>query len=113
MLKQFAIPADQMRQLVTGYGSCMATDRITVDADPVGYMYREVPDDAQDSGWRFFEGTESPDYLVEAENSEIYSVNTIANYDPAIVPYLDAPVGTALARKGDGFVVEPLPSEED
>ncbi len=113
MAKQFAIAAEAMKPLVNGMGACMATDRITVDAMPVGYMYREVADNAQDSGWRFFEGSESPDYLVEAINHEIYSVNTIANYDPAIIPYLDSPTGTALVRSGDEFVVEVLPEDED
>ena len=113
MAKQFALAADQIKPLVTGHGGCIATDRITVDAVPVGYMYREFADSKEDSGWRFFEGSESPDYLVEAGNHEIYSVNTIANYDPAIIPYLDSPTGTALVRSGDIFVEEPLPEDED
>jgi len=28
----------------------------------------------------------------------VYAVNTIANYDPAIIPYLDLPYGTELER---------------
>ena len=37
---------------------CIATDRITVDGLPVGYMYREKPEEGDpferyDSGWRF------------------------------------------------------------
>ena len=28
----------------------------------------------------------------------IYNVNTIANYDRAIIPYLDLPFGTELER---------------
>ncbi len=40
---------------------CIATDRITVDGLPVGYMYREKPEEGNpfegyDSGWRFTAG---------------------------------------------------------
>ena len=43
---------------------CIATDRITVDGLPVGYMYREKPEEGDpferyDSGWRFTAGDES------------------------------------------------------
>jgi hypothetical protein len=33
------------------------------------------------------------------DNTTIYDVNTIANYDPEIIPHLRAPVGSALERK--------------
>ncbi len=39
--KQFKLSPSQIQTLVTGYGSCIATDRITVDGMKVGYMYRE------------------------------------------------------------------------
>jgi hypothetical protein len=31
-------------------------------------------------------------------NTMIYNVNTIANYDKAIIPYLNLPYGTQLER---------------
>ena len=113
MEKTFALDSSAIKPLATGRGSCFATDRITVDGAPVGYMYREVPDGAGDSGWRFFEGSELPDYLADAENFEIYDVNTIVNYDPAILPFLDAEVGTALTRTADGFAPAMPPDEDD
>ena len=69
-------------------------------------MYREEPDDEVDSGWQFFSGTETQDYIDDARNSAFYDVNTIANYDPAIIPYLNYPIGTELERvgKSDKFV---------
>jgi len=63
-------------------------------------MYREVPRDGQDSGWSFFAGTESDEYVNDPRNLEVYDVNTIANYDPEIIPLLDAPVGSAYERAG-------------
>jgi hypothetical protein len=42
----------------------------------------------------------------------LYDVNTIANYDPSIIPLLDAPIGSAFGRGSDGaFRPEAMPSE--
>ena len=38
--------------------------------------------------------------MDDAANLAIYDVNTIANYDPEIVPLLDAPIGSAFEREG-------------
>jgi len=61
-------------------------------------MIREEPNNDLDSGWQFFSGSEDQDYLDDTDNSNIYDVNTIANYDRAIIPYLDLPIGTQLER---------------
>ena len=96
--KAFKIPAAQIRRLIANMGRCFASDRITVDGAPVGYMYREVPDNDVDSGWRFFSGTETQEYVDDASHISIYDANTIANYDPAIIAYLASPEGTQLER---------------
>ena len=82
-------------------GYCIATDRITVDGEKVGYMYREQPDDSSDGGWRFFAGDESQDYINNPDNISIYDVNTIANYDPSIIKYLDSDIGVELEKVKD------------
>ena len=111
--KQFKLQADEIRPLASDRGGCYATDHITVDGRRVGYMYREHPDEAWDSGWRFFSGVESDEYANDPANVAIYDVNTIANYDPEIIPLLDAPYGSAFARdKRSGlFVSEELSQE--
>jgi hypothetical protein len=64
-------------------------------------MYRDLPDNDVDSGWRFFSGEETQQYVDDPANSGIYNVNTIANYDPAIIPHLEAPVFSAFERSQD------------
>jgi hypothetical protein len=96
--KNFKIKSDQFVDLVSPMGGCFATDKITVDGMKVGYMYREEPDEPMDSGWRFFSGTENQEYVDDPNNTMIYAVNTIANYDKAIIPYLDLPFGSELER---------------
>jgi hypothetical protein len=98
--KKFKIPGNEIKSLVQGGGGCFATDMITVEGCKVGYMYREKPDFPEDSGWRFFSGKESEEYLDDPGHMAIYDVNTIANYDAAIVPLLEASIGSAFERQG-------------
>jgi hypothetical protein len=98
MGKKYKLNEDQLEELVSGMGSCIATDKITVEGMQVGFMYREEPTDNLDSGWRFFSGTENFSYVKNPANSEEYDVNTIANYDKAIIPYLESQYGTELER---------------
>jgi hypothetical protein len=112
--KRFRLKAADIRPLAQGLGSCIASDHITVDGKPVGFMYRESPDHAHDSGWRFLSGTESQEYLDKSENWAMYDVNTIANYDPAIIEFLKAPIGSAYGRDDSGkFVAEEMPHLSD
>ena len=68
----------------------MATDMITVTGCKVRYMYREEKADPSDTGWRFLAGTEDQAYADTPDNWGYYDINTIANYDPSIIPYLDS-----------------------
>ena len=113
--KRFKLRSDEIRPLTPGRGGCFATNHITVDGHRVGYMYRERAEGNSDSGWRFFSGRESDEYTNDPENLAIYDVNTIANYDPEIIPLLDASPGSAFARDGGTgeFVAEAFTPPED
>jgi hypothetical protein len=104
--REFYLSPDQIRPLAVNLGGCFATDRITYDGAPVGYMYREKADFDGDSGWRFLSGDESDEYLGDAANLHIYDVNIIANYSPDIIPHLGAPVGSAFLRDAQGRLRE-------
>ena len=111
--KNFALSEDDLKPLVENDSACFATDMIVVENLGVSYMYREEPDFEQDSGWRFFAGAESKEYLADPNNLGIYSLNTIANYDPEIVPLLDSPVGSEFERDGKGGkFIEADPNED-
>lgn len=98
MPKKFKLKAEEIKPLATGRGACIATDMITRQGKRVGFMYREKPETPQDSGWRFMSGLEDQDYMDEAEYHGIYDVNTIANYDPSIIPLLESPIGAVFER---------------
>lgn len=103
MTKKIHLPADQIRPLATGLGTCIATDKVTVHGLPVRFMYREDPIGASDSGWRFLSGLESDAYMENAHNQGAHDVNILANCDPSIIPFLNAPVGSAFEKaEGEG-----------
>jgi hypothetical protein len=96
--KNFKLKAEDIIKLIEPMGGCIATNKITVEGELVDYMFRDEPNNDLDSGWQFFSGTEDQDYIDDPNNSAIYDVNTIANYDRAIIPYLNLPYGTQLER---------------
>jgi hypothetical protein len=96
--KKFAIPRESIRDLGAPMTGAFATDRITVQGKTVGYMYREVATRKEDSGWRFFTGDEDQAYIDDLSHTEVYAVNTIANYDPDIIPYLGTPAPCAFEK---------------
>lgn len=112
--KQYHLPASSIEPIAVGFGACLASDRITVDGMNVGLMYREAPDAkvGSDSGWRFFSGDETQDYVDDADNLCWYDLNTIANYDRSIVDFLSEPPGSAFGRTASGdFIREPFPKD--
>lgn len=54
---------------------------------------------------------ETQEYMDDSANHEIYDVNTIANYSPDIVAFLDSPPRTAFARISSGKLIQ-VPYEE-
>ena len=100
--KVYKLKPHEIAPVAEGWGGCLATDRITVDGMPVGYMYREVPIREEDSGWRFFAGDEDDQYMSDLQRHDVYDVNTIVNYDPDIFPFLEAEVGSRFERGSDG-----------
>jgi hypothetical protein len=89
----------QIPPLVTGMGAFYATDLITVKGRPVGVMLHDVPACPDDSGWRFFAGPEYPQWVDDPKGGAIVCVNSKANHDPSIIPFLDEPVGSVFARE--------------
>ncbi len=97
-LYKFKLKPEEIRDIVPPMGYCLVSDKITVDGLKVGFMYREKPEEKDDSGWRFLSGTETEEYMDDESNTMIFEVNVVANYDPSIIPYLKSKVGTELER---------------
>jgi len=94
--------ASEIRRLIPNMGGCLATHRITVDGASVGRMVREAARNEVDSGWCFFAGDESQEYVDDPANISLYDVNTLANYAPDAIRFLTYPPGTTVVRGEDG-----------
>ena len=58
MRKNYKIRPEDIKNVAVGYGSCIATDMITVEGNKIGYAVREEPSHKTDSGWIFMSGLE-------------------------------------------------------
>jgi hypothetical protein len=96
--KKHKLGADEIVRLIEHMGGCVASNRVMLDGRPVGCMTRDVATNEQDSGWVFMAGDETQAYLDDARNLAVYEVNTVANYDPSIIPYLYALPGQCFDR---------------
>jgi len=88
--------------------------RILRDGAAVCWLYREAPDDADDSGWRLLAGDESEEYLDDPRNARRVPLREVERLDEGLDGLLRAPVGSAFER-GDGaeaFVPSEAPQPE-
>lgn len=92
-------PHDDHDNLVERYlKRCYVTNRVLQDGCPAGYLYREVPDSEDDSGWRITANDESDEYMDDAANCAYVSLGAVLNQDDSFVRLLDAPEGSAFVR---------------
>lgn len=85
----------------------IASKTVTEAKQPVGFAYREAPVFENDSGWRFFSGSESDEYTAEAENFTVCAVNEIIERNPALNELMDEPSGAWEMSESGRFVPAP------
>lgn len=95
---KYKLQVSDVQDLIKPMGYCIASDRITVDGEKVGFMYREDKEDEDDSGWRFLAGDETDEYLEDQHHFMMFDVNYIANLDKAVIPYLKWKKGSEFER---------------
>lgn len=81
------------------FGYIMASKVLVSNKLKVRFMYREEPDNDNDSGWRIFSGEEDQEYVDNSNNIAIYDVETILAFDRDIEKYLPAPIGAVFERE--------------
>ena len=82
-------------------GYVLATKMLVEGKRKVRFMYREHPDNTDDSGWRFFCGDEDKSYTDNPDNIGIYDVDTVLDIDNSILPLLFSPYGIAFEREDE------------
>lgn len=79
-------------------GYIIASNEVMITGKPIGYLYREEPDNENDSGWRVFSGEETQEFADEPSNFAMYNATTIVEKEPAIVKFLDCDYPIAFER---------------
>lgn len=102
-MQEFKIKKEDIKKLIDIKGSCIASNKITIEGNKIGYMYREEPSNEVDTGWRFFAGNENEAYTNNPGNFNVFELNTICNYDETIIPYLDNPIGSSFEKNNEVF----------
>lgn len=105
-MSNFLKKPEEIKQLTNIKGGCLASNKITIDGEKIGYAYREKPDAKfpGDSGWRFLAGQEDDKYLSDPKNFNAFEINTICNYDESILSILNSEINSAFVKKGDSFI---------
>jgi len=97
-------------------GYCLVPKRIIDNNLEIKYIYREQPDSKDDSGWRFFEGKESDDFVKNSDNMGLYDIETILEKDPSIPSYIKYLTENIAFEKVDGewkFIYEDTTPENE
>lgn len=77
---------------------CFVTKRVLDDGQLAGYLYREEPDEENDSGWRITANDESDEYMSDSKNLAYVSLGAVLSRDDSFRDLLDAPSGSAFIR---------------
>ncbi|OAM23213.1 hypothetical protein A7P89_03675 [Eikenella corrodens] len=98
--KIFSLPEEELPVKDVPQGYAIVSDQVAKEGMPIRFLYREEPDAAfsPDSGWRMFSGFEDDDYADNAANFHLYSLQRMANYQPAIAKLLHSPTGSVFEQ---------------
>lgn len=90
---------------------CYVTKRVLHEGYKVGYLYREEPDEEQDSGWRITSNTESDEYMDDSDNAAYVSLGAVLSRDDSFLSLLEQPAGLAFVRDESTAEFIQLPDE--
>ncbi len=100
------IPKDQIRPLVKpplGLMHARVSRQVLQHGADIGIFFRKAPFEGF-SGWVFLATDHDPDDLERISATATVDLNTLANYAPYVVSFLDSEPGSAFIHEGMGSV---------
>jgi hypothetical protein len=82
--------------------------RRALEADHIGYCYRDQPENLIDSGWRFLYGDEDQAYLDNPTHSEAVYPEDMLSINPALDLVLSAPIGSEFEWNADAEMYDEI-----
>ncbi|MEX0792685.1 MAG: DUF2185 domain-containing protein [Pirellulaceae bacterium] len=96
---QQATPAQLIEQRFGPAATCRVSRTITTTDTPVGQLYREPPQDENDTGWLLLAEDELYELLDNPQTDEVLGLAVMAEYQAELAPILlEAPVGAMFIR---------------
>ena len=81
---------------------CFITKDVLVNKKKIKFMYHEQPDNEFDSGWRFFSGDETQEFVDDSTNLIFIPLSkVIQNVDSSIEKYLNYEKNIAFERNNE------------
>ena len=87
---------------------CFVTNEILYDKAEIKHFYKESPlekeenEEYEDSGWRFFTGEETQEYVDNIENFSYVSLGAVLSKDDSFVKLLDSEIEITYQKNGNG-----------
>ncbi|MCP4790678.1 MAG: DUF2185 domain-containing protein [Gammaproteobacteria bacterium] len=86
------------RQTRHGHMARVSKLALGEQALPIRFMYKTVPEHANDTGWRLFTGYEDDEFLAEFENLPPVPIQSIVDKDASLDALLDNNAGSVWER---------------
>ena len=101
--------------ILENFGFVLASKKLMEPGSRVGYMYHEDGDAPDDSGWRFFVGDETDEYVNNPDNISVYDIRSILEIDNSILDVIGTAKNGQWEKTEDGAFakIEPAIDEMD
>lgn len=98
-IKEFTSQEEDFRILSELLKTCIVTKKLLDENWKVGLMQKMEPTSEMNSGWFLSVGNETQDYVNNAENLCIITLNELCEKDSVLIPYLmNKEIGDVLIR---------------
>ena len=89
-------PAIARRDIISK--TAIVSKKVREGGYKIGYGERTEPTGEHDSGWYFAVGDETNEYVNDVNNLELWSVNSVLMYEPALNEFITDDYGTGVVR---------------
>ena len=81
-------------EFIKNPGGCVVSNNIINKKGVLKWCVRDESLNPVDNGWRFLSDIDTEDLLRDPANMSIWSFNTVAEIEPAVLLIYDMPMGT-------------------
>ena len=81
-------------EFIKNPGGCVVSNNIINKKGVLKWCVRDESLNPVDNGWRFLSDIDTEDFLRAPANMSIWSFNTVAEIEPAVLLIYDMPMGT-------------------